>query len=159
MTAVAQFCISHFALSTGNLWGCLTYSFFHVSWLHLLINVLALALMYAPVRNIYCCRFNRSHTHFLFVLYACAVLAGLCAAANTPTVGASGIVFALLGMLLMLNPTLRQLRNYIYFALSVIIQLFFGHSNTALHLVAFAFGAIAVILPAAYRLMHPHSTH
>ena len=156
MTAISQFCIGHFALCTSNPWGCLTYSFFHVSWLHFLINLLALVLMYAPVRNIYCCRFNRSHTHFLLVLYACAVLAGLCAAADTPTVGASGIVFALLGMLLMLNPTLRQLRNYIYVAISIIIQIFFGHSNIALHLTAFAFGAIAVILPTACRLIHPN---
>lgn len=66
-----------------------------------------------------------------------------------PTVGASGIVFALLGMLLMLNPTLRQLRNYIYVALTVILQLFFGHSNIALHLLAFTFGALAVILRSA----------
>ncbi len=140
---------TYFSVSSDNLWGCLTYPFFHVSWLHFFINILALVLMYAPVRNVYCCRFNRSHLHFLSVLYVCAVLAGLCAASDIPTVGASGIVFALLGMLLMLNPTLRQLRNYIYVALTVILQLFFGHSNIALHLLAFTFGALAVILRSA----------
>ena len=69
------------------------------------------------------------------------------------------IVFTLLGMLLMLNPTRRQLRNYIYVALAILIQLFFGHSNIALHIIAFVFGAIAVILPTAYRLIHPNESH
>ena len=151
--------ITYFALSADNPWGCFTYPIVHVSWLHLLINLLALVLMYAPVRNIYCCRFNRSHIHFLLVIYICTVLAGLCASADTPTVGASGIVFTLLGMLLMLNPTRRQLRNYIYVAFAVLIQLFWGHSNIALHIIAFAFGVIAVILPTAYRLIHNDSTN
>lgn len=90
---------------------------------------------------------HRLGTHDFFInMYCCAVFAGLFAAKQTPTIGLSGIVFAILGALLLLNPTKRQLQNYIYLALAVVIQLFFGKSNTLLHICAFALGALTVII-------------
>lgn len=144
-------------ISNDNLWGCLTYSFAHASWLHLLINCLALALMYKPIENIWLKRFMPADVYsdifykieFAFVVYVCAVLAGLLAAQDIPTVGASGLAYALLGMLLMLNPTLRQLKNYICVGLVAVLQCFFGHSNVVLHICAFVFGAVAVIIRCA----------
>ncbi len=136
-------------VSDTCLFGCLTYSFVHTSWLHLLVNCVALASMYAPIRNLYCTRFNRSGWHFLGVVYLSAVLAGLSAAATVPTLGASGMVFALLGILIMLNPTWRQVRNYVWVALAVGVQIYFGKTNVALHLAAFLYGAVAVVVRTA----------
>ncbi len=133
-----------------RLWACLTYPLAHASWLHLAINALALGMMYPPVRNLYCCRYNASAWHFFGVVYLIAVLAGLMAAASVPTVGASGMVFALLGMLLALNPTRRQVRNYLWVALAVGVQIYFGQSNVALHLVAFGLGGMAIVVRQAH---------
>ncbi len=133
-------------VSDSHLWGCLTYSFAHTSWLHLAVNTLALAMMYPPVSRLYCCRYNCSTWHFFGVVYLVAVSAGLATAAQVPTVGASGMVFALLGILLLLNPTMRQVRNYLWVALAVGVQIYFGNSNVALHIVAFGLGAAAVVV-------------
>lgn len=132
-------------VSNAAPWHCFTYPFMHISWLHLCINALALILMYNPIRDIYCARYDKSHTHFFLAVYSCAVLAGVCCASDVPTVGASGLVFTLLGILLPLNPTLRQLRNYIWVVLAVIIQAFLGKSNVPLHICAFLFGALIIV--------------
>jgi membrane associated rhomboid family serine protease len=68
----------------------------------------------------------------------------------TPTVGASGMVFFLLGMLIILNPTLQQLKNYIYVVLAVIVSIIFGNSNVSLHALSFVFGALYTITLIAY---------
>ena len=141
-----------------RLWACLTYPLAHTSWLHLAINTLALSMMYPPVRNLYCCRYNGSAGHFFGVVYLSAVLAGLMAATTVPTLGASGMVFALLGMLLALNPTRRQVRNYLWVALAVGVQIYFGKSNVALHLVAFGLGAMAVVVRQAWKQLKIRDT-
>ena len=123
------------------------YQFAHASWLHLLINALSLILMYNPIKKIYEERFGETKSwQFFFILYCGSVLAGLLTPQELPTVGASGMVFFLLGELLMLRPTLKQLQGYIYVALAIIIQIIRGHSNVALHIVAFILGALFIIL-------------
>ena len=123
------------------------YQFAHASWLHLIINALSLLLMYKPIKRIYEERFGNARSwEFLAILYLGSVLAGLLTPKELPTVGASGMVFFLLGELIMLRPTLKQLQGYIYVALAVIIQIIRGHSNVALHIVAFILGALWIII-------------
>ena len=136
-----------FGVSETNLWGCLSYHFFHASWLHLIINAVCFYLLYKPVRTLWIKRLDDNM--FLTNMYFSATFAGMFAAQSTPTVGLSGIVFAILGALLVLNPTKKQLQNYIYLALAVAIQMYFGRSNTLLHIFAFALGALTVIIHTA----------
>lgn len=130
-----------------NLSGAFSYQIAHISFVHLAINILSLCIMYKPVLNLYRLRIKDiPERRFFFLCYAVSILAGIIAAGGTPTIGASGIVFCLLGMLIMLNPTLNQLKSYIYVAAAIVLQFIFGKSNIALHLVAFAAGALCIIV-------------
>ncbi len=133
-----------FGVSDANLINSYCYVFMHASWLHLLINSLSILIMWVPFQRIYCFRYNTNGCDVSVAVYLSAVIAGLMCATSIPTVGMSGCVFFLLGATLMLNPTWRQMRNYIWVLLSVLIQIYFGKSNVALHLFAFAEGCIYV---------------
>ena len=123
------------------------YQFAHASWLHLIINALSLILIFNPIRKIYEERFGETSQWVFFAIsYLGSILAALLTPQSIPTVGASGIVFFLLGELIMLRPTLKQLQGYIYVALAIIVQIIRGKSNVALHIVAFILGALFIIL-------------
>lgn len=144
-------CQLGWGVSSANLWGAFSYPFMHANWLHLGINIFSLLIMYNPIRKIYSERFNSASSPLFFIpIYLGAVLAGAMTAGDVTTVGASGMVFFLLGELLILRPTLKQLRNYIYVALSVVISMFYGNSNIKLHIVAFILGCLYIIIRIAY---------
>lgn len=123
------------------------YQFAHASWLHLIINALSLALVFNPVYKIFEQRFGETRQIYFFIMmYLGSVLAALFTAQDLPTVGASGMLFFLLGQLIMLRPTLAQLQGYIYVAIAIIVQIIRGKSNVALHIVAFILGALSIII-------------
>ena len=144
-------CNLAYGVSIEHMAGIFTYQFMHASILHLIVNILSLMLMYEPIKNLYESRFSAIHIPNLFVvLYLSSVAVGGFCAMHTPTVGASGMVFFLLGMLIMLNPTLQQLKSYIYVLLAVIASIILGNSNVALHILSFVFGALYTITLIAY---------
>lgn len=122
------------------------YQFAHGSWLHLGINALSLMLIFKPILRMYEERFGEtSQASFLFLAYAGSVLAALFTAQSIPTVGMSGIVFFLIGELMMLKPNMNQLTSFIYITIAIIVQIIRGKSNVALHIVAFVLGALFII--------------
>ena len=136
-------------VSNEHLWYCVCYQYYHVSWLHLLLNMFAIGYMHPAICKIWERRFNdTAHTsQKLFIVgYLASVIAGAFCAGNIPTIGASGIVFFLLGVLLLLNPTLKQLQNYMWIAAAVATQIYFGGTNTSLHITCFVFGALYTIV-------------
>lgn len=133
-------------VSNGHLYYAFCYMYAHASWTHLLINVVSMLIIWRPIRNLYMARYNVSSHQLHLTAYAAAVLAGVACASSTPTVGMSGCVFFLLGVLLMLNPTKRQLLNYIWIVAAIIVQWCFGKSNVPLHLFAFVEGIIFVCI-------------
>lgn len=146
-TFVPQSLIPSLGVSNTHLSACLYYHFFHASWLHVIINGICFYLLYNPVRALWHHRFPQlSIVNYHLSTVNSAILAGLFAAKDIPTVGLSGVIFAMLGQLLLLNPTKKQLINFVYVAIAVIFQCFFGHSNVGLHIYAFVFGALSVIL-------------
>lgn len=135
-----------YAVSYDNLYGACTYVIAHKSLTHIILNTISLYILWIPVRKRFIYRFN-TNTQFLSLFtYLAAVLAGFACASDMPTVGMSGMVFFLLGALLMLNPTVQQLRNYIWLALATLIQLYFGHTNVQLHTFAFTIGALYICI-------------
>lgn len=135
-----------YGVSNANLLNSWCYMLMHVSWLHLFINVLSVLMMWFPIRRLYIMRYN-TESHALHVAaYLASVLAGLVCAADIPTVGMSGCVFFLLGVLLMLNPTKRQALNYLWIVATLFLQWYFGKSNVALHVFAFVEGCLFVIV-------------
>ena len=123
------------------------YQFAHGSWLHLGINALSLWLIFKPILRIYEERFGETNqiSFFLFS-YAGSVLAALLTAQDIPTVGMSGIVFFLIGELMMLRPNSSQLVSLFYLTVAIVVQLIRGKSNVALHIVAFILGALFIII-------------
>lgn len=136
-----------FGVTEDNLWMAFAYPIAHASWRHLIINMLSLALAFNPIFKLYEMRLGGgSKLGFFLATYIGAVLSALFTACDIPTVGASGMVFFLLGALLMLRPTKQQLISYILVAIAIVVQILRGHSNVALHLIAFAFGCLYIIL-------------
>ena len=138
-------------VSIDHIVGIFTYQFMHANILHLIVNILSLYLMYNPIKELYEKRFSAIRIPNLFVvLYISSVMVGGFCALPEPTVGASGMVFFLLGMLIILNPTLQQLKNYIYVGLALLVSIIFGNSNVPLHILSFVFGALYTITLIAY---------
>lgn len=123
----------NFAVANNNMAAALTYHFFHRSATHLVINALSLTLIYKPVKKTF--SNNRINTAVLPVMaYAVATVAALCAAKQTPTVGASGLIYAILGMHLALTKGYRQ---HFFVWATIILQTFLGNSNVILHFCAY----------------------
>lgn len=122
------------------------YQFAHASWLHLIVNALCLLLIFNPVRKMYEQRFGETgQCLFLAFSYLGSVLAALLCAQDIPTVGASGMVFFIIGELIMLRPNISQLWSLIYITIAIIVQFIRGNSNVALHIAAFVLGALFII--------------
>lgn len=141
--------LTSMGVSSDSLWHCFIYQFSHASWLHMLLNMFAIGYMTSPIGKIWERRFNNSAysaIKILFAGYVSSVFAGAACASAVPTVGSSGIAFFLLGVLLLLNPTLKQVQSYMWIAAAVAIQIYFGKSNTALHLMCFVLGALYTIV-------------
>lgn len=136
--------IPSIGVSNGCLSNSFLYLFMHASWLHLIINCISMLILWNPVCRIYTTRYNSNDSNLILAMLAAAILAGAACATGTPTVGMSGCVFFLLGALIMLNPTKQQVLNYIWVALTILVQIFFGKSNVALHIFAFVEGCAFV---------------
>ena len=140
-----------YGVSASNLCGVFSYQFLHGNLLHLIVNVVSLLLLYKPFRTIYGNRFNYDNDFVLFlIIYIASVLAALLGCSSIPTVGASGMVFFILGAILALRPTKQQFINYIWVFFGIIASVFFGNSNTLLHLAAFTIGVLFAIARIKY---------
>ena len=117
-----------------------TYPLAHASFFHLAMNSLALTLLYQPAIKLYKQRFSTYRSPLVIVAYLCAVVAGLFSQAEIPTVGASGIAYALLGMIVILAPNKKQFATLLLLCIATIIQSFNAHINTRLHIIAFVLG-------------------
>lgn len=137
-----------------SLWHCFSYPFAHASFIHWLVNAIALGTMWEPICNIYIRKFYATSqsspalikVKLFFEVYMGAVIASLFTVKDIPTIGASGMVFFLLGMLIILNPTKRQLISFIPVAIAIVMQIFFSNSNIFLHILAFIFGVLFIII-------------
>lgn len=143
-----------FGVSLYNLHGVFTYQFLHGNLLHLIVNVASLLLLYKPFKIIYGNRFNYDNDIILFlIIYIGSVLAALVTPLDIPTVGASGMVFFILGAILGLRPTKKQFINYIWVFLGFIASAIMANSNTLLHVAAFLIGVLFAIA----RIMYDNS--
>src|SRR5262249_57826104 len=88
------------AVANGDWWRLITAAFLHANILHLGLNMLALVWLGGPVER------YLGHLQYL-ALYLVSGLAGsagaLLAAPTSPTVGASGAIFGLLGAMLVIQ--------------------------------------------------------
>lgn len=133
-----------------------TYMFSHSSWLHLFMNVLSLSLIWRPICRLWEIKYGYTTKLLWLYCYLAAVLSGFICSSDAVTVGASGIIYFLLGVLLLLNPTLQQLKGYIWILVIIICQIYFGKSNVALHIVSFFEGVLLVIIKEAKKRLYEY---
>ena len=109
-------------------WQRLTYQFFHVSVLHLAVNIYVMWLCVT--------RFSLSNT-----MIACSYIASAIVPTYTavPTIGASGIVYALLGVINTM--VVKKWRYAAWIAIYIGICWLFN-TNAVLHLTCYVYGLI-----------------
>lgn len=129
-------------VSSDSLCNCFHYVVMHASWSHLIINTVALCMLWFPIRKIYILKYNAETYLLNFATYIAAVFAGFVCATKVPTVGMSGMVYFLLGAILMIKPSKRLALNFLWVVAICLVQLYFGKTNVALHLFAFSEGVI-----------------
>ena len=114
-----------------------TYMFQHAGWMHLILNSLAFIGLYRAISI----QIKWLFPLILFIGFYCSFLA----VHALPTVGASSMVYAMIGMLFGLIKTRRmKIKNLWVFIFSVVLMItvsFFKHSsNTGLHVWSMVFG-------------------
>lgn len=120
-------------------WTHLTYSLQHASILHLVINTLVFINAFRVMEEFV------SWKKLLLTIYICAVVASFVSIHTVPTVGASGMIYAMFGMIsfivLFNQSTWKQKR---VFFLSIIFMLLFSYfnksSNFGVHILSFMLG-------------------
>lgn len=132
---------SALGVRTGGAWWTLfTYSFVHLSLLHLVSNAALLVFYWRRVRLL-----PRWWT--LCVLVSSVLLAGLLAARETPTVGASALVMAMAGVLTATFPRRQWPRMGLTVGLSfAATAMWAAQVNTAIHVYAYLFAFVASLL-------------
>jgi rhomboid protease GluP len=136
--------------NTSPLYTHFTYIFQHVSVFHLLVNSLAFTGIYTSLEK------HLDKWVFLGISFGCSVLASFGAVYGKPTVGISGVVYAMTGLylgitLLYKHIKIADTRKYLLYILCIVISLSVsfvnGNSNFLLHLYSLVMGfALSVIV-------------
>lgn len=127
--------VDNLGYTYGSTWQRLTYSFAHAGLLHLSINMLSFLSLSLPLR----------HSPYIALSMLCAVLATFGTEMYVPTVGLSGVCYALLGVHTVLSG--RWIRiglsaaayNFIIWAVSDSV-------NVWVHCAAYAYGAVIALI-------------
>lgn len=123
------------------LWTHLTYSFQHGSILHLIINTLVFISVFRVME-----KFIRPLLLFV-IIYTISTVVSFAAMEATPTVGSSGMIYAMLGMetviVIFNSATAKQKRLFFFsIALMLCMSLVNGGSSFMVHIASFTFGAL-----------------
>lgn len=125
--------------TNSPLWTHLTFSFQHASLTHLIINTLVFIGAFRTMEEF------MSWKKLLPVIYIIAVLASFVAVKDVPTVGASGMIYAMFGMMSAIVAYNKSTRKQkLLFLCSIGVMLLFSYfnsnSNFIVHLSSFGSG-------------------
>lgn len=126
---------------TSPVWTHFTYSFQHAGLVHLIANSLAFILTFGVMEKFVSWK-------ILFpVIYACAVIASFFSENTIPTIGASGMVYALFGMetvIVFLSRSTKKQKSIFFVSISLMLLLSFlnVNSNFMVHLLSFCLGCL-----------------
>lgn len=128
--------------TTSPWWTHLTYSFQHASILHLLVNTVVFINTFRVMEGLV------SWKPLLLTIYICAVVASFLAVHDIPTVGASGMIYAMFGMMSVIvafnSSTQKQkLTFFCSIGIMLLVSFFNSNSNFMVHTFAFS-GGVAV---------------
>lgn len=126
--------------SYGSTWQRLTYLFAHVGLLHLTVNIISFSSLSLALRN----------TNYVWLAFPCAIAATYGSELYVPTVGLSGVCYALLGIHTALSGKwikiglTAALYNFIIWAVS-------DNVNVSVHCLSYAY---AILVIACIKLYH-----
>jgi len=137
---------SFFGLELGYtqlfpIWKHFTYIFQHAGIIHLLINSLSFISAWIIMKRFY------KKGYFYLVPFVLAFLTSfipLCIF-DKPTVGVSGVVYAMIGMILPYFNFKKAYLFYLSIAVSLIVSFFIHSSNFYLHLFCFISGVLFTV--------------
>jgi membrane associated rhomboid family serine protease len=127
--------------TSSPLWTHFTYSFQHAGLFHLIINTLVFINVFRTM-DIFL-----SWKEQLLSIYVIAVIASFGAVRAIPTVGASGMIYAMFGMMAVivtLNKSLPKQKAIFFCSIGImmIVSLFNSNSNFMVHVLSFTLGAL-----------------
>lgn len=130
----------------------LTFSFQHGSIIHLALNTLVFISTFRVME-----RFIRPFVLFL-VIYIIAVLASFSSVTNIPTVGSSGMIYAMFGMetvIVIYNKATGKQKRLFFFGIIVMLAASFFNAGSSfiVHITSYTFGAMFYMVK---RWRHPH---
>ena len=119
-----------------------TYMFSHASWLHIILNTYVFMVMYRVVKPYV--------KHLWLVIILIAFLASFLVEYSLPTMGASGMVYSMIGMFLWLVVSkvvsFPKRKNLILFIVSIILSFLISYfkesSATLLHFYCMVLGFV-----------------
>lgn len=129
---------------TSPWWTHLTYIFVHQNFIHLLMNSIGFLMLFDLLQKI----FNK--WVLLCAVFLIAFIASFAASYPLPTIGASGVVYALIGVMVELvvagKIKHKNKLNLFVFALALLlgitISFFKGTSNVLLHIICLLMGFV-----------------
>ena len=126
-------------------WTHLTYSLQHANILHLVINTLVFINVFRVMEGFV------SWKKLLPLVYSIAVASSFFATNDIPTVGASGMIYAMFGMMSVIvafnkSTPKQKLTFFCSIGIMLLISYFNSNSNFMVHILAFCAGAIVWIL-------------
>ena len=142
---------------TSPLYTHVTYTFAHANLLHLTTNLIAFYFVFNLLHSL---NIVKAALVFSFVS---AVAASFVYPTPTPTVGASGVIYAMmaapvaavLARRLRVTNSRKLIRTYAIIAVATIIQMFILNVNAAIHIASFA---INLILLFTFYKIKQHAT-
>lgn len=126
-----------------------SYSFQHVGWMHLILNSISFVSLYNILRKalpVYA---------FLTCAYLIAVLASFFSEYSIPTVGASGVIYAMIGLFISISIRGKRLRIvnakmfFVYMmcvAISISLSTLKGNANNMCHIISLSSGLVIGLL-------------
>lgn len=129
------------------LWAHFIYMFPHSGLIHLLINSIAYFSLFKFLQQIY------NKWFLLIIPYATAIIMSFFASYSLPTIGASGMVYAMLGFYIatVINGRITFVERWHFWIfvvgliLGFTVSFFKESSNTLLHILCFISGVIIIL--------------
>lgn len=135
--------VREFAVDTHSNWWCFfTFNLIHLSFLHLLVNSFVFLSYWRRIKNIINLYF------FIPLIVLVPALSAMLSNQNTPTLGASAMVYAVIGLYLVAFPLPKKIliKFISLIVISFSFTFFLSSVNTSIHIYSFLISLVVSLL-------------
>jgi len=135
--------VREFAVSTCSDWWCFfTFNLVHLSFIHLLVNSFVFLSYWRKMKDVINLYF------FIPLIIITPALAAMLSSRNTPTLGASAVVYTMIGLYLVAFPLPKDILIKFLFLIiiSFVFTFFFSSVNTGIHIYSFLISLVVSLL-------------